>query len=273
MKTAKPRFTGGRGFGPGFTLIELLVVIAIIAILAGMLLPALSKAKEKGMHAVCRSNLKQISLAFTMYVQDYNDTFPGCASRGSYEPMREDWIFFNTYRGSDPYFMNPENSAIAPYIGNFTTNLFRCPADRDVLKREQSFAARPTQNLFLYSYSAPSVVSGRENRGITSIYSRGEPPMHFKSASIRNPTSKFMIVEENGDPGVTAPIDDGRWVPSPTPGSGNLLSGRHAIPSGKRVPMRDWLKKGRATVAFADGHADAVSPMDGHNPEYFDPMR
>jgi len=65
----------------GFTLIELLVVIAIIAMLSSILLPALSKAREKGRQAVCISNLKQLTLAFMMYKDDNDGWYPPASSQ------------------------------------------------------------------------------------------------------------------------------------------------------------------------------------------------
>src|SRR5690348_5602205 len=73
-----------KGRRSGFTLIELLVVIAIIAILAAMLLPALSRAKERGYRARCMSNLHQIGVALHIYASDNADKLPVAKSQGTW---------------------------------------------------------------------------------------------------------------------------------------------------------------------------------------------
>jgi prepilin-type N-terminal cleavage/methylation domain-containing protein len=104
----------------GFTLIELLVVIAIIAILAAMLLPALSRAKTKAQQAVCLSNLKQWGLADNMYLDDNNQTFPFPRYQSyASTPEQDNPLWFTTQYyhgqnlGDDVWF-----NALPPYVAN-----------------------------------------------------------------------------------------------------------------------------------------------------------
>src|SRR2546425_12579744 len=84
---------------PGFTLVEMLVVMAVIGILAVLLFPALAGSKEKARQAACRSNLRELGLAFQLYHADFDEQFPGPGSAYEYGPQPEDWIWWQYGRG------------------------------------------------------------------------------------------------------------------------------------------------------------------------------
>jgi len=118
----------------GFTLIELLVVIAIIAILAGMLMLALSKAKQKAQMVTCLNNLHQIGIGMKLYVEDNRDKFPPTRVsqvNPSVDPT-VDWIYANQLGGKDgqPEGIRATNRLLNPFVP--APAAWRCPADRGI---------------------------------------------------------------------------------------------------------------------------------------------
>ena len=209
---------------PAFTLIELLVVIAIIAILAGMLLPALSKAKLKGSGIKCLSNQKQLTLAWTMYADDNNDKLAP-----NYLGTTNSWIGGNV--NVAPGWTNQldiKNGRLWPY--NTALDIYRCPADIAYRSGTRTF-------MRVRSFS----MSGR--MGITAVdfVNPGVKNFLTKSSIIKpDPVEAFVFVDEHKES-----IDDGYFaVQASIVNAGfwqNVPASRHG---------------NSGIVSMADGHAE-----------------